>query len=151
MKKIIYPGIIKNGLLHIVLRKAFDHEVAMFGMIRGEFKDVRVFVSVEKVYKKRSNPQNAYYHGVIVFKFAELYLEQTGEKITSDEAHEMLKAQCNSKEVINQLTGEVRTLPQTTTKLTTVEFEEYLERCRAFILEWFGCVIPLPNEQLSAF
>jgi len=27
-----------------------------------------------------------------------------------------------------------------------VEFEEYLDRCRKWIFEWFSIEVPLPNE-----
>jgi len=151
MKKTKYPGIIKNGLLYIIHRKAFDQDVAEIGKIRGEFNDARVFVTVEKVYKKRSNPQNSYYWGVLVFMFCQGYFEATGDKISSDEAHEMLKGECSRIEVVNQKTGETRLVIQSTTKKTTVEFEEYMEDCRRFILDWFGMVVPLPNEQMEIF
>jgi hypothetical protein len=35
---------------------------------------------------------------------------------------------------------------QSTTDLTTVEFENYMEKCRAFAAEQYGLVIPLPKE-----
>jgi hypothetical protein len=151
MKKIKYSGIIKNGLLHVVHRKAFDNDVSAIGKVRGEFKDVRVFITVEKFYKKRSNPENSYYWAVVVLYFVQGWLEVTGEKITHEEAHNKLKDMFSKEETPNIKTGEIMTTTKSTTKHSTVEFEEYLLECRRFIAENFGMVVPLPNEDLELF
>jgi hypothetical protein len=56
---------------------------------------------------------------------------------------------CNAKEVVNTKTGEILTVGLSTATLTTVEFEEFLDKCRKFIFEWFGINVPLPNEQME--
>lgn len=111
----------------------------------------RVMVIVKKIYRQRTLPENAYYWGVVINEFCEGYFDMTGEKITPEQAHEILKQECNSKEVTNEKTGQVIKVPQTTAKMTTIEFEEYLESCRAFIFEWFNRRVPLPNEQSELF
>ena len=57
----------------------------------------------------------------------------------------------NFKELINENSGEIIKLPQTTTDRTTIEFEEYLERCRKLIYNYFNRVVALPNEQTEIF
>jgi len=108
-------------------------------------KSVRIRVTVEG--KRRSQYQNNYYYGVVVELIRSALTEEWGELMTKDEVHEILKQNCNWREKVNESTGETLKVPHTTTDMTTVEFEEYLERCRRFALEWFKIEIPLPNEQ----
>lgn len=49
--------------------------------------------------------------------------------------------------MVNETTGEVVKLPMSTTELSTIEFEEYLDRIRIFADEFLNIIIDLPNEQ----
>lgn len=154
MRKLESYGNIKDGKLRISYRDRFDEQIA-------RMEDCRVRVTVEKLYKKRStkaiNPetgeesggQNAYYWGVVVYEFCEGFYEMNQAPISQKEAHEILKAHCNYREIVNHKTGEVKQIAQSTSTLTTVQFEEYLTCCREFVEEWFGRRIPLPNEQVE--
>ena len=94
-----------------------------------------------KLYRKqRSNPQNAYYWGVVLPMIA----DELGYDI--DEIHDLMKLKFN-KQVRQGTRGEMA-LPGSTTKLTTTEFEEYLERIRVWAITEFGIKIPLPNETI---
>jgi hypothetical protein len=139
MKKIEAYGSLKDGKLKISYRDRFNQAISTF--------DGRVKVTVEKLYRKRSGEQNAYYWGVIVNEFTSGYYETTGETITKDEAHEILKLKCNPKELANKKTGETFNVGSTTSQLTTVGMMEYFARCREFINEWFGRNVPEPGEQ----
>lgn len=75
--------------------------------------------------------------------------ETWGESISKEEAHENLKKECNYKEFLNEETGEIFKVSKTTANLTTLAFEDYLERCRQFIYTWFGITVPMPNEQAA--
>lgn len=121
-------------------RPAFLNQISQ---IRN--RNVRVRVIVEG--KRRSQWQNNYYYGVVVELIRSAMSEEWGELVSKGEVHELLKQQCNWREKVNEATGETIKIPHTTTDMTTVEFEEYLERCRRFALEWFNLEIPLPNEQ----
>jgi hypothetical protein len=114
-------------------------------LIDLEGKDI--IITIETKRKKRSQNQNAYYWGCVVSEFRLGALEMWGEHIDSEQAHEYLKYHCNYKELINENTGEIVKLPQSTTTHTTLQFEEYLERCRKLIYEMFGRIVLLPNEQ----
>ena len=113
------------------------------------WSDGRIKITIEKLYRQRSTPQNAYYWGVIICEFCDGYTEMTGEKITKDQAHEFLKHRFNSKDVANKLTGEVITIPLTTSELTTSGFMDYQAECIRFIAEFFGRFVPEPGEQLE--
>ena len=133
-------GHIKDGKLNISYRSKFIEALSLFS-------DCRIELTVKKLYKKRSNMQNAYYHCVIVGFFRDGWEATQGEMISHAKAHEILKFNCNYSEIINKKTGEILRHSKTTTKLTTVEMEEYNENCRKFIFEWFGITVPLPCEQ----
>ena len=77
--------------------------------------------------------------------------DEYGEQISTATAHEFLKANFNYKELVNEETGEILRIPKSTTENRTFEMEEFHEICRQKALEFFNVVIPLPNEQLTAF
>lgn len=140
MRQLKTFGHIKQGKLFISYRQKFDNELALF-------PDCRVEVIVNKLFRKRSLPQNAYYFGYLINEFIEGYLDMTGEKINGKQAHEMLKTKFNSDQFVNKETGEILNVPKTTSTLTTVQFMEYTEECSRFIAEWFNRTILAPNEQ----
>ena len=100
--------------------------------------------------RKRSNAENRYYFGIVCKHAAAAFTESDGEKCDQNEAHERLKRECNGRRVerTHKQTGQmiVDTIGKSTKDLTTVEFEDYLTRCRTFLSEWFGIYVPLPNE-----
>jgi hypothetical protein len=95
---------------------------------------------------KRSNLQNNYYWGAVIEDCILGVRESWGEKITKETAHELLKSNCNFKQIITQ-DGEIQKLTMETKKLSKVEFEVYLNDCRNFIKQYFGIDTLLPNEQ----
>jgi hypothetical protein len=114
---------------------------------RKRNKGCRVKVVVDG--KKRSLEQNSYYYGVVVGILKNCIQDEWGERMTKEDVHEILKTQCNWQEHFSKQTGESIKVAQSTATLTTVEFEEYLERCRRFAQDFFGVTIPLPNEQIE--
>lgn len=115
----------------------------------NEFEGKDIVITIEKKRKKRSNMQNAYYWGVIVNLVKNAIKESWGEKLSSDEVHEILKVQNNFKEQVNKETGEVIRYYKSTTENSTLEQEDYHEDCRRWAKEWFNIEIPLPNEQIE--
>jgi hypothetical protein len=145
-----YGHVTDSGELRISYREKFMQAAAQF---RGR----RVKITVEPLYKKRSTmkihdngtvtrAQNGYYHGVVVNEYRNGAWEMQQRTLNSDEAHAELKTNCNFEDQFNESTGEVMRKIKSTADLTTVEFEEYLIRCRAFILEWFGIDCPGPED-----
>jgi hypothetical protein len=94
----------------------------------------------------RSNRQNAWYWACIVSAFAAYMRDQDYEIITDDEAHEFLKARFLAVSVHNRRTGEViGRRVRSTTELSTEQFCEYCERCRAWLADFFGIIVPDPQ------
>lgn len=119
------------------------------GHLLEHLEGKRVRIRINVVRRQRSNQQNRYYWGVIV-KAAKIGVEEMwGREIASEDAHELLKQRCNGADIVNQQTGEILRFGQTTTELNKLEAEDYYEKCRQWILEWFNITVPLPNEQLS--
>lgn len=104
-------------------------------------------ISIElKLNKKRSNPQNRYYWGVVL-PLIQQGINNLGNEFTIDDTHDYLKAEFNTKDVI--IVDELKTIPQSTANLTTEEFNTYIEKCVRFAAEMIGIIIPEPNEPLN--
>ena len=93
-----------------------------------------VDVTVRKHRKQRSNQENRYYRGVVVFMFADF----TG--YDNEEAHLALRQRFLSTVDDN---GLMRI--RSTTELSTSEFEDYMTQCR-MLGDTLGFYVPAPNE-----
>lgn len=112
-----------------------------------EGKDVEIIVRNKKKY--RSNPQNRFYHGCVVpcIKYA---MESKGFFINNTEqVHELLKYKFLKGEMLNVSTGELIETIGSTTRLSTIDFEDYLTKIRKWASEYLDCIVPMPNEQTS--
>ena len=138
MKRIEAYGSTTNGVHRISYRDEFMQQW-------NELGDCKFRITIEKLYKKRSLEQNSYYWHVVLHEFVKGYKETTGEQITREMAHDILKGRFNVKEVM--LGGSPVLVPQSTTELSTAEYGEYIEKCRDFVAEFFGIDIPAPGEQ----
>lgn len=96
-------------------------------------------VIFRKEKKARSLNQNAYMWGVVY----KLIADFTGEN--EDDIHEILKKKFLGESTI-MIGGIEEIIGRSTTKLSTVEFEEYLTKVRAWANEKLEVFIPLPNE-----
>lgn len=97
--------------------------------------------------KTRSNQQNAYLWGV-VYPAVLFGLQDAGWEITHEEqVHEYCKQAFAAREVINKDTGEVLTLPSSTARMQTAEFNVYVDKIKAFAFEYLNITIPEPNEE----
>ena len=102
-------------------------------------------LSLKVWHKKRTTPQNSYYWGVVI-ELIKNYINDLGNDFDSDTIHELLRSLFlkQTKEIVNKESGEVKTIEfiQSTTKLSTIEFETYLESCKRYAAETFELYIP---------
>lgn len=113
--------------------------------------DGRYIVRIKNT-KHRSLPQNAYYHGVIVPMVKDgLIFMGFNEVKTNEDAHEVMKHLFLKEKIKSEQTGDEIIIPGSTAKLTTLEFETYLEEIRQWAASYLGIAIGLPNEQLEFF
>ncbi|MBO9151906.1 hypothetical protein ACFOTA_06785 [Chitinophaga sp. GCM10012297] len=117
--------------------------------IRKQFSGLKdgtylVKVSARKV---RSLHQNAYYWGVVCDMVKDGLIEAGFAEVSSpDDAHEVLKGLFLKREIVSLETGEVLTGSKSTTELTTLEFNTYIEKIQHWAAEYLGISIPSPNE-----
>jgi hypothetical protein len=112
-----------------------------------EGKELEIIFQSKK--KTRSNPQNAYYWGVLIPLLCDAVRTEWGEYWDSDKAHKTLSQRFLFTEKYNEDTGEIMQIPKGSSECSTAEFEQYTEQCRRFLLEWFNVNAPLPNEQIT--
>ena len=104
-------------------------------------------ITIAPYRKTRSNQQNAYLWGV-VYPAVLFGLQDAGwEIIDEEQVHEYCKQAFAAREVINKDTGEVLSLPSSTARMQTAEFNVYVDKIKAFALEYLNITIPEPNEE----
>ena len=112
------------------------------GLPDGKYK-----VAIEKS-GKRSTQQNRYYWGLVIPILKQAFTD-LGHELTDDDVHDFLKGKFNSKQVVNEGTGEAVELPMSTTKLNKEDFGVYIESIQRFAAEFLGVVIPDPGTQIT--
>lgn len=95
--------------------------------------------------QRRTDRQNRYYWPCFVVPFAD-YLRDQGEAVTDDEAHAILKDMFLRVTVCDPKTGLAFERTRSTTELSTVEFNEYLDRVAAWLADTFHFKVPEPGE-----
>lgn len=104
-------------------------------------------ITIAPYRKTRSTQQNAYLWGV-VYPAVLFGLQDAGwEIIDEEQVHEYCKQAFAAREVINKDTGEVLSLPSSTARMQTAEFNVYVDKIKAFALEYLNVTIPEPNEE----
>ncbi len=127
-----------EGVLKIIKRREFD--LCLKTSPKG-----RYLLHLEKIYRKRSLNQNAYYWAVVV-PIVRDGLFDVGYKLSLEQSHEYLKEEFLKQEIINNNTGEIKTINRSTTELKTVEFMEFIDSVIQWAVEYLSVKIPLPNE-----
>lgn len=133
----IFHGTIQEGKLHLDKAEQFKQFLHTFPTGK------RVEVTVEKITRKRTNNQNRYYWSVVVGEIA----KHTGHD--PEQIHELLKQMFSPKWhlVTTPHMSVVQSgIPTSTTRLDTLEFVEYTEKCRMWANEFLNLNIPLPGE-----
>lgn len=115
------------------------------------FEGKRVTITIDDS-KKRSNPQNDYYHGVIVKMVHDWMVEHGNDGLDVDVVHEYLKRQfpeyTKKTKEITLPDGEVISQVYFTTKIPTKDFSAYMEKCQVWAADR-DLYIPLPNETME--
>ncbi len=131
-------GNVKNG-------KFVPNSKEYFKKAFESYEGKTIELSLKVWHKKRTNPQNSYYWGVVI-ELIKNYINHLGNNFDSDTIHELLRSLFlkTTKEIVNKESGEVTIIEyiQSTTKLSTIEFETYLESCKRYAAETFYINIP---------
>lgn len=129
--KKVFNGIIKDKKLELDNRQGL---IDYIKILQGGKKEQKVSLTIERYIKKRSNPQNDYYQGVVL----KILANELG--YTRDEMHEAIKWEFLRKR------GKKIDTVISTKKLNTIEFEDLMERIRRWSSEYLNVYIPNPNE-----
>ena len=115
--------------------------IAQVGALQGTWR-----MELCRYRPRRSDRQNRYYWPCFVAPFAE-YLKEQGNEFDDFEyaAHEILKAAFLKVQTFDKRTGKRRVFVQSTTKLNTAEFNEYLDKCAAMLASECGIIVPEPS------
>ena len=106
-------------------------------------KEIEITVSRKK--KKRTNPQNRYYFGVVI-PMIRAGMKGMGDIVDVTEVHDSMRWRFLKQQRIDESTGELLyEFALSTTQLDTVGFTEYIEHCRRFAAEFLGIDIPDPE------
>jgi hypothetical protein len=101
--------------------------------------------------RKRSLPQNAYFHGPVLDLVKDVLRECGWNWIkTKGDAKKWLKNEFLKVEMLNEKTGELMPIVRDTHELTTLEFNEFLEDIARWLGE-LGIELPPPGGQQSMF
>lgn len=105
----------------------------------------KVDITVAKAKKRRSNGQNAFYYGVVIPAVKELF-SASGDTVSETFVHTYLKAEIGGfKTMITMPDGTKRYACDSSTKLSTMQWEDWMDKIRAWAAE-YDVMIPFPNE-----
>ncbi len=127
-----------EGILKIIKSREFD--LCLKTSPKGKY-----FLHLEKIYRKRSLNQNAYYWAVVV-PIVKDGLFDVGYKLSLEQTHEYLKNEFLKQEITNEQTGEIKVINRSTTELKTVEFMEFIDSVIQWAAEYLSVKIPMPDE-----
>lgn len=114
-----------------------------FKNVFRSFEGKRVTLTVGRYRKPRSDMENRYYWGVVVNMISDAMGESDKEYV-----HEILKS-LFLEEVKYKTVGDRQIKlkrVKSTTELSTVEMESYMESIRRWAASFLGVVIPEPNQ-----
>ncbi|WP_099368107.1 hypothetical protein [Sphingobacterium sp. 1.A.4] len=140
-----YFGSVENGSLKIRNRNSLILDLKSL-----EGKDVEIKISRKK--KTRSLNQNSYYWGCVIPIVKQGLIDNGFDRSiinSTSVVHEFLKSMfCPKVEVVNEETGEILTLPPTTTNVSTVQMMEYFADIQQWASEKLQLIIPNPGEEM---
>jgi hypothetical protein len=134
-------GTIESGVLKIIHASRFKESIKT--LPNGRYK-----LTLEKSYRKRSNPQNAFYFGVVVQLVLEGLKDAGFTDMDAEKVHELLKFKFLKTDIISE-NGEVIETIGSTAKLTTTQFMEFLLNITHWAREYLNIEIPEPNQQME--
>ena len=122
--------------------KFIPDDIGLWRKIVNKYNDkTGIYCCFGKEKKGRSLNQNAYYWGIII----KMLSDESG--YFPEEIHEILKFEFLRTDYIDK-NGKTRMGTRSTTTLSTIEFNDYIEKCIVFASINYCLIIPLPKEIL---
>jgi hypothetical protein len=137
-----YIGKIEDGRLRILNKRMFDAHIES---LNGK----EVSIILDKNTKKRSNNQNAYYHGVVLPIVKAGLIDAGFENYRNNEqVHDLLKFRFLKTNESNT-DGEFIERIKSTSELSTSQFMDFIAEVQQWATEFLNVYIPEPNENLE--
>ena len=143
MKEIKSKVIITDGKMKIIRRKEFDDFVK--SQKNGNFQLI-----LKKIYRKRSISENAFYWGPLLDAEMSSFYDEGWHFDNKDILHEWNKKTFLIDKIVNEETGEVLDIIKPSSSLTTIEWEEFIEKIRQHFREFFNAELPYPNTDYDS-
>jgi hypothetical protein len=138
--EIKYIAISEAGKFRVVNDKLFREELA-------RLPNGRYDIVVRKHRRSKSNPQLAYYYGVVLPHFLKASVEQGWEFADVNDLDNYLKLTFASRDLINRHTGEILSVPGLKRDMTSTEMATFTDAIKDYAQEFLGYVIPEPETQ----
>jgi hypothetical protein len=134
-----FSGRIESGRLP---RKVSEQIAAALRNAEGK----SVVVSIREVKRIRSLNQNSFYHGPFIDAFRQCLLS-CGQRVSPEDIHAGLRdSYAKNSYTIALPDGQIFRVPPSTARLSTSDFEAYLEEIRAHFATEYEWQLPFPNE-----
>lgn len=134
-----YGKVDESGILKIYDRIGFSDNLKDFCN-----QEVELIVNLKS---KRSNEQNGFYWSNFVPSQIDCFKERFGETYRKQQMHEWNKVNFWGHEKLNELTGEMVMMPESSAIQGTKEWEEKLENCRQWFRQNLDWELPYPKSQ----
>lgn len=106
----------------------------------------RIIITIKEQVRPRSLKQNKFYQGPFIESFRQHLLE-CGQRVSHDDIHSGLRDAHAKNAMTIMLPGDVPfRIPPSTARLTTSDFEGFLEEIRAEYAARLGWQLPFPGE-----
>lgn len=113
------------------------------------FEGKQITIRIERTKKKRSNTQNAYLWGVVI-PIVRNCLKEVGHVMSNEQTHELLKLKFLKENIlVNEETGETIERIKSSKELSTSQMMDYFAEIREWIFDFFGVMIPNPNDNIK--
>lgn len=125
------------------------HNNTSFVLDLMEFAGKKIRLTIERA-AKRSNPQNSYFHGVVI-PIVKAHLLDLGwkEAKSSEWVKNYIKFNCLIKEVTNVETGETIKSLGETSGLSKSEFADFIADVQRWAAQELDLIIPDPGQVLD--
>lgn len=142
MKQIYFGDIDEQGKLKIHNNTGFLNDL-------HDLAGKKIRLTIERA-AKRSNPQNNYFHGVVI-PIVKAHLLDLGwrEAKSNEWVKNYIKFNCLIKEIHNEESGEVIKSLGETAGLSKSEFCDFIADVQLWSAETLGLIIPDPGEVLN--
>ena len=103
-------------------------------------------ITIKKRRKTRTSDQNRYMWGVVYTTLLKGLQDAGWELTDTEQVHKFFLEHFATEQIINKHTGEVVSIPSSTTDMDTVTFTAYLDQLKDFAIEFLNIEIPEPEK-----